>query len=265
MDLYSSEKEIIAFFQSIEPEETALIPENRLSEKFFHSIYEHECWGYWIDSSAHNDPPPDFYNDNDHIMMDVMRVDDHGYKNGKGKTVNPTKERESKLWHELKDAGIFETFPNAKSLLIADTKLPTDEDHNYRFYRNNFVDTIEKHKKKIAYYKRNHPGYQIVFFVFDESSMYCSSGKWNKNKVPFVGDIICGAPHLWFADAEFLRVVLHSEIDFLIWFAPYKHADMFDAIGKPVVLPRAAIINVKQYPKDILRKYELQSMVSAEV
>ena len=66
-------------------------------------------------------------------MMDVMRVDDHGFRNKKGKTVNPTRMRESELARELRDKGILDAFPNAKLMMTVDTKLPTHKDHNYIF------------------------------------------------------------------------------------------------------------------------------------
>ena len=137
MDLFDNEKEILSFFQSIQLSEMALIPEDESAERILQSIHTPQSWTSWIDSSAHNAPPPDFYNAVDGVMMDVMRVDDHGYKNKKGKTVNPTRQRDSQLMMELKAAGIRDTFPNAKVLLISDTQLSTHEDHNYQFYLDN--------------------------------------------------------------------------------------------------------------------------------
>lgn len=265
MDLFDDENEIINFFQSIKLEETALIPEDKETENIFQLIHDPQYWLSWIDSSAHNAPPPDFYNDNSHIMMDVMRVDDHGYKNAKGKTVNPTRQRDSQLMIELKKAGILDMFPNAKVFLIPDTKLPTYEDHNYQFYLNNFVETIEHHKKKISNYRKNHPGYQIIFFVFDESSMYFSSKKPRNNNAPYVGDMSCGRPHLWFTDIVFLNAIFESEIDFLVWFTPYKHSYIFNNKSKPCEFPQVVVINPKKFPKDILYHYDETHIVSAEV
>lgn len=67
-------------------------------------------------------------------MMDIMRVDDHGHLGRNGKSIiNPTLQRESEVMRELKQNGILDMFPNAQPHLIVDTKLPTDEDHNYIF------------------------------------------------------------------------------------------------------------------------------------
>ena len=40
-------------------------------------------------------------------MMDVMRVDDHAFVNEKGKVINPTNAKESRLRKELKQSGIY--------------------------------------------------------------------------------------------------------------------------------------------------------------
>lgn len=264
MDLFDNEKEILSFFQSIQLSEMALIPEDESAERILQSIHTPQSWTSWIDSSAHNAPPPDFYNAVDGVMMDVMRVDDHGYKNKKGKTVNPTRQRDSQLMMELKAAGIRDTFPNAKVLLLSDTQLSTHEDHNYQFYLDNFVDIIESHKKKIALYKKNHPGYKVIFFVFDESSMYFSANKSYKDN-PKVGSMVCGTPHFWFADVAFLKVIFNSEIDFLIWFTSYKHSNMCDDKGNLCKFPQAVVIRPKDFPKDMLRHYDKKHMMSTEV
>ena len=47
-------------------------------------------------------------------MTDVMRVDDHGYISPKGKTVNPTRKRESDVARELKENGVLVEYYVAK-------------------------------------------------------------------------------------------------------------------------------------------------------
>lgn len=264
MDIFDDEKEIISFFQSFECCEVAFLPSyEKEAESIFRSVHSAEQWGKWIDSSAHDAPPPDFYNDDIHAMMDVMRVDDHGYKNRKGKTVNPSRQRDTMLMQELRESGVFEIFPNAKPLVISDTGLPTERDHNYEFYRKNFAHVIESHKKKIANYKNNHPKHKVIFFVFDESSMYCSlSGSSPTLKV---GGTIKGIPHLWFLDEHFLSVLIGSEIDYLIWCTPYKYAEAFDDSNNQLVLPKVVVISVSAIEKSMFRTYDTSSMISTEL
>lgn len=264
MDLFDNEKEIISFSQSVQTEEVALIPSgDQQAEKLFLSITKEALWNKWTDSSAHDAPPPDFYNEETFTMMDIMRVDDHGYKNKKGKTVNPARRHDTELMHELENSGILNRFPNAKPLVIGHTDLSTYEDHNYEYYYKNFCQTVNSHKKKIANYKKNHPGFSVVFFIFDESSMYCSTLEPYQHRK--VGDLMKGIPHLWFTDKRFAEVLINSEIDYLIWFTPYKYVTAFDENGERVTLPRAVVISIQYLDKIPFNDYLVDTMESTEL
>lgn len=260
MGIFDKESEIIEYFQtSISPSEVALIPENEETEQVFQSIFNEESWEKWTDTSGKNDPPPDFYCAEDGLMMDVMRVDDHGYISEKGKTVNPTLTREREVTRELQENGILGQIPGAKLHLIVDTKLPTEEDHNYRFYRDNFVRTVEAHKKKIHRYRENHPNCKVIFFVFDESSAYMEPLRKTNN--PVKGQLHCGRVHVWFNDSAFIKVLKDSDIDYLVWFTPYK---MIEFLGKGLELPRAVVYNIKELPREQF-EYNEDCMMSVEV
>ena len=43
------------------------------------------------------------------------------------------------------------------------TDLPSNEDHNYQFYYENFARALEKHIKKIPLYRSNHPDKKLIF------------------------------------------------------------------------------------------------------
>lgn len=264
MDIFNCEAEIIHFFQSVKQNETMLFPfQDDEAKKIFESIVDPDLWEKWTDSSAHDAPPPDFYNEEAHIMMDIMRVDDHGYKNKKGKTVNPARQHDTELMLELENSGILKQFPNAKPIVIGKTDLPTHEDHNYNYYYKNFCAIVNSHKSKIANYKKNHPGFSVAFFVFDESSMYCAAPEIPKELK--VDDIFKGMPHLWFEDRKFINVLIGSEIDYFIWFTPYKYAQMFYDSGEPFILPRAVIFNVHKLQSLPVRDYQEQIMESTEL
>ena len=262
MDIYDNESEIIRAFQNIAPSSVMFAPEcTSESEALYWSIKDATQWVRWCNSSGKADPPPDFYSDFYGFMMDVMRVDDHGYISSKGKTVNPTRKRESEVARELSDKGVLSAFPNAKLIMTVDTQLPTHEDHNYDYYRDNFVRTIESHKIKIPNYKANHPNLKTVFFVFDESSQYMQVSKKISN--PRVGTSVMAMPHLWWTDAEFISSVTNSDIDFVIWFTPYKHCEMYEQDRKPVTMPVVTIIDTKQiidtfeYTRDLMESVEI--------
>lgn len=260
MDIFDNEKKIIEYFQSmVSTSEVALFPQNDEMEQVFLSIYDEELWGKWVDTSGKNDPPPDFYCDEYGLMMDVMRIDDHGFISKKGKFVNPTLSRESEVAKELKANGILDLFPNAELHLLVDTHLSTEEDHNYKFYRDNFVRTVDTHKKKIKQYRDNHPNCKIIFFVFDESSAYMETPAKSKN--PIQGQCCCGKVHLWFCDSTFIRALRDSDIDYLLWFTPYKKIDY---IGKRLELPKVIVYNIKELPPKQIR-YDEECMMSLEV
>ena len=253
------ESNIIDLFRILKTEEILLLPTGDRTEYICQSLLNTRRWEKWIDSSAKDAPPPDFYNDNEQIMMDVMRVDDHGFKKH-GKIINPTYTREHQLEKELHDSGIIDFLPNLKSIIInADTGLPTEEDHNYKYYSTNFCRTVNDHKEKIQMYKQNHPGYITVFFVFDESSAYFEAEK-KPTKIYF-GGIVKARPHFWFEDRKFLDIFMNSSIDYMIWFTPYK---MYENSTIPYKLPRAAVFDCKCSTLT-LREYDAERMVSSEI
>ena len=262
MDIFDNEIEIIKHFQEVEMKETLLLPENdKEAEKVYLSIIQE--WEKWENSSGKSDPPPDFFSDELGLMMDVMRVDDHGHVGCNGKSiVNPTLQRESEVMRELKEKGILDMFPNTQPYLIVDTKLPTEEDHNYIFYRDNFNRTVGSHIKKIANYRSNHPGLKTVFMVFDESSPYLESPE--PHTASKIGDVQFGRPHCWFLDSAFMTMIKNSDIDYLVWFTPYKHCDLFNTVLGRVELPRTVVINVRNIEVPLI-KYEPLNMISAEL
>lgn len=211
----------------------------------------------WIDSSSKSAPPPDFFNDNKKLMMEVMRVDDHSFERN-GKIKNPTNQRAREIEKELKNKGLLEGFLNAQLIVNAVTDLPTLEDHNYTYYKQNFKRVVEKHKHQIDHYKANHPGFQLVFFVFDESSMYCRVS--TSNKTVKKGELFKGVPHLWFYDKAFLDGIIHSGVDFLVWYTPYKY---IEHIEPPLELPQACVFDCNQMV-DNLVEYPEANMMSVE-
>ena len=264
MDLYDNEIEIIKLFQDVRSSEVLLLPENNEEcERIFMSISQLDRWSKWKDSSGKSDSPPDFYCNEYGLMMDVMRVDDHGHVGKNGKTiVNPTLTRETEVTRELIEKGVFDAFPNAKPILIVDTELTTDEDHNYIFYCDSFTRTIESHKKKIPQYQKNHPNCKTIFFVFDEASPYFETKEKPVSRK--VGDVAQGQPHLWFWDRAFVKVLEDSKIDYLIWYTPYKHCTLTDKAGCSVELPIAVIMKVKDGTLET-RDYCADKMMSAEL
>lgn len=248
---------IIEEFQFLQSNEVLLMPTNNSVESILQSVLNVEKWKLWTNSSGKADLPPDFFCDSLGLMMDVMRVDDHGFEKN-GKIINPFLAKEHQIEKEIRATGIMDACPNAKLFINAVTDLPTKEDHNYVFYRDNFSRTLKKHLSNISNYKKNHPNHKLIFFVFDESSMYCQVEK--PNMTIKSGEMFECTPHLWFLDKSFTDVFEKTEIDYLIWFAPYKR---FEKIIPPLELPKACVFD----NKDTLEKkiiYDATYMMSSE-
>lgn len=222
------------------------------------SLIDDNSWcNNWIDNSAKNAPPPDFYNDNEKLMLEVMRIDDHAFER-KGRILNPTNQKAREVEKELRTKGILDMFPQAQLIINAPTNLPSAEDHNYRYYTESFKRIVNKHKANISLYKKNHPGYKIIFFVFDESSMYCKVDE--PNKVIKQGEMFEFEKHVWFADKAFVDVFRNTDIDYLIWFAPYKWEKQEEA---GVNLPMAYICDCNNIPDKTI-EYDPDYMMSAD-
>lgn len=262
--IFDNEIEIIDFFQSVQSSEILLLPENdKEVEDICLSVHDDDRWRKWIDSSGKGDPPPDFYCEELKLMMDVMRVDDHGHigKNGKS-IVNPTLQRESAVMRDLEKRGVLDMFPGVPIHLLVDTGLPTDEDHNYEFYRDNFLRTVKSHIGKIKTYQTNHPGFKTIFFIFDESSFYFET--ISDYKPRHKGEGALGQMHLWFLDKEFIKVFERAEIDYVIWFTPYKRCLELGDKEKVVPCPKVVVYNVKEW-LGLAREYNAKHMVSSEL
>lgn len=246
MNYFDDELKIIEKLQKIDTKSVWLATGNNDEEEVFQSIFDKDQWSEWTNSSKKSDPPPDFYNDKLKLMMDVMRIDDHTFVNDAGKLVNPTNMRESVIQKEIKESGILDIFPNVKSVKVnAVTDLPTDKDHNYNFYYQSFVRTLNKHSGNIDLYRKNHMGYKTIFLIFDESSAYIRFDKYINQAV------IKGEPHYWFFDKAFVDVIKQIRADYIIWFAPFKYYQVvpntnFDELPQVCVFSVSELNNLNE-------------------
>ena len=239
MNYFDDESKIIEFLQGVQLNKVFLSNDIADVEEIFDSIHDTEEWKFWNDSSGKSDPPPDFYNDKLKVMMDVMRIDDHAFENKNGKIVNPTNQRESMIQKKIRKSGMLDNFQNVKNVIVtAVTDLPTDEDHNYKFYCSNFERVIMKHNSQIDLYEKNHPEYKTIFLVFDESSAYFEM----KSKMD--NGVMKGRPHYWFWDDMFVKVLKRLRIDYLIWYAPFKYYENPNGDEK-LDLPKVCVIDIK--------------------
>ena len=76
------------------------------------------------------------------------------------------------------------------------------------------------------------------------------------------GILFEGRPHIPFVDKEFLKIMDNSEIDYLIWYAPYKKINLGN--GNVFDMPKAAIYSRLAMNFQYLT-YDYECMVSVEV
>ena len=243
------EIDFVEDFRALKSEKIAVIGNEDEIEKIINMINNKSDW---IDSSGKDQLPPDFYNEKEKVMMEVMRVDDHGYRKP-GKTVNPTYRRENKIRKELEEKGWDKICPNAKLHIIADTGLLTEEDHNYEYYYNNFKWIIKKHCNNIKNYRENHKGYKLIFFIFDESSAYIDAKSVN-------GINVYGRLHLYFFDKRFVECFQNEDIDYLVWMTPYKR---YQYASEEIQQPKAIVYDLKNVNCELI-EYDEKRMVSSE-
>ena len=56
---------------------------------------------------------------------------------------------------------------------------------------------------------------------------------------------------------------VNSDIDYVIWFTPYKHCEMYDQHGNPTTMPIITMIDIKQ--RIDVHKYDIDLMESVEL
>lgn len=261
MITFANENAIVSYFQDIDTEDVLFLTESEEAINIYNCIADEESWKKWTNSSNKSDPPPDFFSEHFMLMMEVMRVDDHSHVSEKGKLINPTYARESEILKDLKKSGVLDRMSKDVNIVInAVTDLPTEEDHNYNYYLENFKRVIEKHRQSITLYRKNHNNKRLIFFIFDESSAYCQVDKKTDLKNLPRDGMKC-MPHFFFLDKEFIECIKQCKIDNLIWFAPYKH--IITETGK-FDFPLAIIYDMKYINEMQCIEYDKEKMLSAE-
>lgn len=210
----------------------------------------------WVSSDR-----PDFYSETYELAMEVMRVDDQPQI---GKRTNPTLAREREAERKVR-AALPALHSKTRVTVIADTELPSLQDHNFGAYQQTFARVLQDHARKVATYRANHPGYGLAMLIRDESSIYAQA---EQSRNPLVkGEMIAAQPHFWFLDADFVRIIAASNADFVIWSTPYKHGWHIDALGHhaKLDLPALAIYDVAAMPGwEELLAYDPSRMLSLE-
>ena len=259
MKLYhDKEYNILKDIHELHPSECLIFSDDEGTELYYSAaqiiddILADDGLSKWKDNSKSN-LPPDLINEKDALIMEVMRVDDHSPDGKK----NPVLARQRQMSEEARP--LVEQLPEAANLFInAVTDLPTEQDHNYKFYYSSFQRTLRKHMSKLPTYRKNYPNSRTIFLVFDETS-----GIYFEKAFLQDGQVI-GRPHFPFCDNRFLNEFINSDLDFLIWYIPYNH---YESKGGHLILPRLILFDIKNARNCPLLKridYDDDKMISNE-
>lgn len=193
---------------------------------------------------------PDFEDPAASLLLEAMVVDDHPRPGKKDRT----RAREGSVLRELKEVGL-NIHPDVKVFASVSSGLPTDQDHNYRAYVDQFTRTVLNHANKAEAYRAERPGYDLGFLVFDESRAYFET-------LGAFGPPGIGRPHWWFADSAFVDAMTRSSADCAVWLTPYK--SMHAADNGEFPLPTMTIIDVALLSREEHLVYDARRMVSSE-
>lgn len=238
-----SESQIMDVIRSYSKAQCLLANQTALEQRVASAIFRQ--WPKWIDASAHDAPPPDYFSDKLHMMFDVLTVYDSETEipGRPGKVRNPILEEERRgerfareLLAEMGiDASNLNIFYDCeKDGTVYDTV------HTYCNYQSMVNRVIKKHTDKISLYCSNHPNYMCGLFVYDCTEAYIEvSGLFDASTK-------CRCiPHYPWLDRSFVEPILETELNFLIWAMPFKkYSDKPDTIDYPI-----SVIMDLRYPK----------------
>ena len=166
-------------------------------------------------NNGHGDLPPDYYSDRYSVMFDVLRINDTEVN----KKYNPIKIEERKMRKQVLKSGMLDT-PNIITVFASDDV----NEHSFDKYIKQAKRTIKNHIDKIPLWIKEHPAIKNKgLLVFDETE-FCFEGF-----VKYVGNgefAYCyKSPlviHEAWNDKMFVQPIYESNLDFVIWFCPYK-------------------------------------------
>ncbi|MBR3368655.1 hypothetical protein IKG45_02580 [Candidatus Saccharibacteria bacterium] len=255
MAYYDNEINIIKDFCDCKDENICLL--NKNSKRLLQRIRNKDAWRH---SNQKSDPPPDFYSDNYQLMMEVMRVDDHAFKDDKGKIINPHIQKENRTYKSIQNLFKKQGISFSGDIIVNTiTDLPTEEDHSYSKYIKNFQRVLEKHNSSYSLYAKNHKNYELVYLILDESSQYIQVDN-PSDKIVIAGKAVEARLHLSFLDKAFTDILKKSKADYFVWYMPYKHFNSKEIVK----LPQVVIYSKDDLDVITTQKYNHSLMSSVE-
>lgn len=261
MGRLDNEENIIKDMHEVPRSNTALLTSSKFEKMLVSAIMKE--WPKWTTNSGHSSEPPDFFSRDHKLMFDVMRINDSETmittKRGKTRPYNPILKKEREQIRELK-----KYFPNvAEENILVNVEPDGDYDktHNYQNYYRHAQKVFSAHIGRIPRCRELHPGFKMGFLVMDETESYLQHKyiwdavtPYDTNKIYQV----LSTPHIPFLDERFMRCLIASDLDFLIWFMPYKHNEKM-AVQPPEVCfidlkNKKTQAYLRHYPEFLMRR-----------
>lgn len=240
---YKNEQDIVDLASDVDDSAVCFYPaESELAHKFLASLRNGD-----LDQRER----PDFEDLTSSLLVEAMAVDDHPRPCKKDKT----RAREGAVLREIEELGL-NVLPDVTVTVSVSSGLPTDQDHNYGAYVEQFTRTVSDHARKVNAYRKERPGFDLGFLIFDEATAYFET-------LGTFGRPGTDRPHLWFADSAFVEVIKQSGVDCFVWVTPYKRLQT--AAAGEIPLPTLTLIDVALLAQAESHVYGAQRMVSAEV
>lgn len=242
-----SEKEIIESLHDEGMVNCLLCNQTAFEKRIGSAIFK--SWKKWIDTSAHNAPPPDFFSDKLKMMFDVTTIYDSEVPSNKrpDKMWNPVLSRERNEEHKARDFIRALGIDSSEMYIFCNCDedgFAYDAKHTYKNYLNMANRVISKHTGKLALYNENHPGYKSGLLIYDCTEAYLEVDSITELNIED-GLVKARKPHYPWLDSAFIKPILETSLDFLIWYMPYKaHSNPI----QPIEYPMSVIVDLN-YPK----------------
>lgn len=230
-------------------------------------LFEYLKSSSWSDNTSTR---PDFISDR--FMIELFEVDDI-VSTKKGRN-NPQRKADARALRTIED--FMKQFPegtfhedvkiiahgDTRYNPVNDTYTPDDSisHHNYRAYLNNFTRITQKHLNSISAYRENFPNKKLGFMILDDSTYYIPQNYYKGKATQ--KQIFLQLP---FFDKNFMRLLIKSDVDFLIWAFDnkYVYTDTSGFNSTPYV-PQLAIISKENFYTKYSRYFFVDNMVSLE-
>lgn len=169
----------------------------------------------WKNTSQHKsaEPTPDFVNDKQKMMLEMIKVDDNSPESGFMQKIDRnlrTGKPNMSLHKNVKDV-------QNSSISEVEVNIPVSDilqKASLKYYRSNIKTRLQKHTGKVAEkYKKNRQSYKLIFFIQDYSSWYV---RYFPAKDGIKRDYY--NPLL---DSEFINMMRNNGVDFVLWHKPH--------------------------------------------